>query len=126
LALMLLAIAVLPLGVPHWWERNRNKLLVAAALGAPVLLMYLVRQPQVVVHTAADYASFVVLLAGLYVISGGIRFQGDLVATPIVNAAFLGFGALLASFIGTTGASMLLIRPVLMTNRERTRVRHTV
>jgi Na+/H+ antiporter NhaD/arsenite permease-like protein len=123
---MLLAIAILPLAVPHWWESNRNKLVVAAVLGAPVLLMYLVREPAALVHTGQDYVSFLVLLAGLYVISGGILLRGDLEATPLVNGAFLALGALIASFVGTTGASMLLIRPLLQTNRERTRVTHTV
>jgi Na+/H+ antiporter NhaD/arsenite permease-like protein len=123
---MLLAIAILPLRVPHWWEPNRNKLVVALVLGAPILVMYLVRDPAALVHTAQDYVSFLVLLTGLYVISGGILLRGDLEATPLVNTAFLAIGALIASFVGTTGASMLLIRPLLQTNRERTRVRHTV
>ncbi len=70
--------------------------------------------------------SFIVLLGGLFVISGGILLEGDLEATPRTNAAFLGAGALLASFVGTTGASMLLIRPLLQTNRERKHVAHTV
>jgi Na+/H+ antiporter NhaD/arsenite permease-like protein len=78
------------------------------------------------VHTAEEYVSFIVLLAGLYVIAGGIRLTGDLEATPLTNTAFLATGAVLASFLGTTGASMLMIRPLLQTNRERTRVRHTV
>jgi Na+/H+ antiporter NhaD/arsenite permease-like protein len=123
---MLLAIAILPLRVPHWWEPNRNKLLVALVLGAPILVMYLVRDPGALVHTAHDYVSFIVLLAGLYVISGGILLRGDLEATPLVNTGFLAVGAAMASFVGTTGASMLLIRPLLQTNRERTHVRHTV
>jgi len=70
--------------------------------------------------------SFIVLLGGLFVISGGIFMEGDLEATPGTNAAFLGLGALIASFIGTTGASMLLVRPLLQTNRERKHVAHTV
>jgi Na+/H+ antiporter NhaD/arsenite permease-like protein len=123
---MLLAIALFPLWLPHWWESNRNKLLVSALLGTPVLLLYLVRQPGALTHTAADYVSFIALLAGLYVIAGGVRLRGDLEATPLVNTAFLATGTVLASFIGTTGASMLLIRPLLQTNRERRRVRHTV
>ena len=77
-------------------------------------------------HTAEDYVSFIILLASLYVISGGVLLRGDLEATPMTNTAFLAVGTALASFIGTTGASMLLIRPLLQTNRERTRVRHTV
>jgi len=123
---MLLAIAVCPLRVPHWWESNRNKLIVALALGAPILALYLVRDPRALVHMAAEYVSFIVLLAGLYVVSGGILLRGDLVATPLTNAGFLAAGSLLASFVGTTGASMLLIRPLLQTNSERRHVRHTV
>jgi Na+/H+ antiporter NhaD/arsenite permease-like protein len=123
---MLLAIAVLPLWTPHWWEPNRNKLVVAAALGLPVLVLYLARRPSALVHMGEDYVSFIVLLAGLFVISGGVMLRGDLIATPLVNSIFLAVGAVLASAVGTTGASMLLIRPLLQTNRERTRRQHTV
>src|SRR5215470_13780809 len=123
---MLLAIAVGPLAVPRWWEANRHKLVVSVALGVPVAGFYLVRQPSALTGTAEEYVSFIVLLTGLYAISGGILLQGDLEATPLTNTAFLGLGAALASFIGTTGASLLLIRPLLQTNRERQRVKHTV
>jgi Na+/H+ antiporter NhaD/arsenite permease-like protein len=123
---MLLAIAVCPLWIPHWWEPNRHKLLVGAALGLPVLALYLAREPLALVRMGEEYVSFMVLLAGLYVIAGGIRLTGDLEATPLTNTTFLAAGSVLASFLGTTGASMLLIRPVLQTNQERTRVRHTV
>ena len=123
---MLLAIAILPLAAPHFWESNLRKLAVAAVLAAPVLLLYLRARPESLVETGADYVSFIVLLGGLFVISGGIFMEGDLEATPRTNAAFLGLGALLASFVGTTGASMLLIRPLLQTNRERKHVAHTV
>ncbi len=125
-AAMLLAIAVCPLRAPGWWESHRNKLLVSAGLGAPILLLYLVREPTALVHMAQDYVSFIILLGGLYVISGGVLLRGDLVATPLTNTAFLALGAVLASFVGTTGASMLLVRPLLQTNRERRRVKHTV
>jgi Na+/H+ antiporter NhaD/arsenite permease-like protein len=123
---MVLAIAVLPLWVPRWWESNRNKLVVAGALGLPVVGLYVLRQPHVLLETAQEYASFMLLLTALYVIAGGIRLSGDLEATPLVNTTFLATGSLLASFLGTTGASMLLIRPVLETNRQRTRATHTV
>jgi len=123
---MLLAIAFLPLALPQWWEPNRNKLVVSAGLGLPVLVLYLAREPRALLHSAGDYVSFIVLLTGLYVIAGGILLRGDLEATPAVNSAFLGGGALLASLIGTTGASMLVIRALLQTNRERARVTHTV
>jgi Na+/H+ antiporter NhaD/arsenite permease-like protein len=123
---MLLAIAICPLWVPHWWESNRNKALVSLALGLPVLALYLARGPRALVGMGEEYVSFIILLAGLYVISGGILLRGDLEATPVTNTAFLAIGALLASFIGTTGASMLLIRPLLQTNSERRYVKHTV
>jgi Na+/H+ antiporter NhaD/arsenite permease-like protein len=125
-AAMLLAIALFPLWLPHWWESNRSKLAVAALLGAPVLVLYLIREPAALAHAAGDYVSFIILLAGLYAIAGGVLLTGDLEATPFVNTAFLAAGTLLASLVGTTGASMLLIRPLLQTNRERARVTHTV
>ncbi|MGH7331244.1 MAG: sodium:proton antiporter [Candidatus Rokuibacteriota bacterium] len=124
--LMLLGIAVFPLWLPHWWESNRNKLLVACALGLPILGLYLRRRPGALVAMGEEYVSFIILLAGLYVISGGVLLRGDLIATPLTNAGFLAVGSVLASFVGTTGASMLLIRPLLQTNQERTRVKHTV
>jgi Na+/H+ antiporter NhaD/arsenite permease-like protein len=123
---LLLTIAILPLAAPHFWESNLRKLLVAGALALPVLAFYAQVRPQALAHAASDYVSFIVLLGGLFVISGGILLEGDLHATTRTNALLLGAGALFASFIGTTGASMLLIRPLLQTNRERKRVAHTV
>ena len=123
---MLLAIAVFPLWIPRWWHPNRNKLAVSVLLGLPILALYAVRQPGALVSMAEEYVSFIVLLAGLFVISGGVVLRGDLQATPLNNVAFLALGSVLASFVGTTGASMLLIRPLLQTNRERTHVRHTI
>jgi len=123
---LLLSIAVFPLAWPRFWESNLRKLAVAAVLAAPVLALYARARPEVLVHAAESYVSFIVLLGGLFVISGGILLEGDLEATPRTNAAFLGLGAVLASFVGTTGASMLLIRPLLQTNRERKHVTHTV
>ena len=73
--LMLLAIAIFPLTLPHWWEPNRNKLLISGLLGLPVLLLYLGRRPHALLETAEEYVSFILLLAGLYVISGGIRLH---------------------------------------------------
>ena len=122
---LLLAIAVLPLAAPRFWAGNLRKLAVAALFALPVLLLYLRRQPAALLHTAGEYVSFVVLLGGLFVISGGVFLHGDLQATPRTNALFLAAGALLASLIGTTGASMLLVRPLVQTNRERRHVAHT-
>jgi len=123
---LLLAIAILPLAAPHFWDSNLRKLAVAGALALPVLSLYAQVRPGALGHAASDYVSFIVLLGGLFVISGGILLEGDLQATTRTNAFLLGAGALFASFIGTTGASMLLIRPLLQTNRERKRVAHTV
>ena len=123
---MLLAIAICPLWAPRWWESNRNKMVVSAALGLPILVLYMIHRPGALGAMAEEYVSFIVLLAGLYVIAGGILLRGNLQATPLTNTAFLALGSVLASLVGTTGASMLLIRPLLQTNRERTHVRHTV
>jgi len=123
---LLLAIAVLPLAAPHFWGSNATKLGLSVLLGLPVLALYVERHPESILHVAEDYVSFIVLLGSLFVIAGGVMLEGDLPALPRVNTAFLAGGALLASFIGTTGASMLLVRPLLQTNRERRHVRHTV
>jgi len=125
--LLLLAIAVLPLAVPHWWESHRNKGWVALLPGAAAAAWVVPNLgSHVLLHTGLEYVSFIVLLGSLFVISGGVFLQGDLRATPAVNSAFLALGGILASFVGTTGASMLLIRPVLKTNSERRHVAHTV
>ena len=127
-------IAVLPLirATEHWWHSNLNKFGVSMVIGGLTLVYYTVAQgvesiPQVLDHAVlGEYTPFIVLLFSLYVISGGISLKGDLAAHPITNTTFLAIGALIASFIGTTGASMLLIRPLLQTNRERKHVTHTV
>jgi len=123
---MLLAIAVFPLWIPRWWHSNGNKAVVSLVLALPIVALYAARRPAALVSMAEDYVSFIILLAGLFVISGGIMLRGDLRATPAINTAFLALGSVLASVVGTTGASMVLIRPILQTNRERTRVRHTI
>jgi Na+/H+ antiporter NhaD/arsenite permease-like protein len=125
-ALMLLSIAVLPLWAPAFWASNARKLAVSALLGLPVLFLYAWREPAALLHTGADYLSFIILLGSLFVISGGVLVTGDIEARPSVNTAFLAIGAVLASLIGTTGASVLLIRPLLSTNAERRHVVHTV
>ncbi|MCS7311418.1 MAG: sodium:proton antiporter [Acidobacteria bacterium] len=127
--LMLGAIAVLPLAFPHWWESNRNKAWISLALGLPTLAYLLSFVPEglaLVFHTAVDYVAFVTLLTALYVISGGIYIRGTLAGTPLTNTALLGIGAVAASFIGTTGASMILIRPLLRANHRRRHKLHTV
>ncbi len=125
--LILAAIAVCPLWMPHWWEKNRNKLLVSTVLGIPVAA-YLLWQGQfhALFDSSIEYLQFLTLLGTLYYVTGGIVIRGDIRATPAVNTGFLALGSALASLIGTTGASMLLIRPLLHTNAERKHVSHTV
>ncbi|HTU25825.1 MAG TPA: sodium:proton antiporter [Pirellulales bacterium] len=136
-SLLLGAIAVLPLmeGAAHWWERNLNKFYVAANLALITLLYLAFLHPsgglgfatQTLFHTVInEYIPFIILLFSLYTIAGGIRIAGDLPAHPKTNLAFMAAGAVLASFIGTTGAAMLLVRPLLETNRERKHVAHTM
>jgi Na+/H+ antiporter NhaD/arsenite permease-like protein len=121
---LLLSIALLPLRAPRFWDRHRSQAFVAAFWSAPVAVFTLLRAPHELLHSVRDYASFVILLAALFVVSGGIVLRGDIRATPLVNTAFLLAGAVLSNFIGTTGASMLLIRPLLQTNSERRRTNH--
>ena len=126
---MLLCIAILPLTrFGHWWHKNSNKLLLGLILAAYPLLHVTVIQPNThaLFETVHEYFSFIVLLGTLFFVSGGVYMSGDLKATPTTNLAFLAFGTLIASFIGTTGASMLLIRPVLRTNHERQHKVHVV
>src|SRR5205814_2837624 len=78
---MLLAIALLPLAVPRFWESNARKLVVSALLGLPVLVLYARYDPSALVHTGHDYVSFIVLLGSLFVVSGGILVTGDLEAS---------------------------------------------
>ena len=120
---LLLSIALLPLRAPHFWESHKNKALVAALWSLPIAVFFLFRAPHELVLSMKDYASFLLLLTALFIISGGIVLKGDLKATPEVNTLFLLIGAVLANFVGTTGASMLLIRPLLQTNSER---KHTI
>ncbi|HET6923508.1 MAG TPA: sodium:proton antiporter [Anaeromyxobacteraceae bacterium] len=125
-ALMLLCIAVLPFLAPHLWEHNRNKTILSAILGAPVVAWMLTLDPAAVGRTAHEYAAFIILLGSLFVIAGGIVLRGTLSGTPGLNAIFIGVGGVLASLIGTTGASMLLIRPLLRANSVRKHVAHVV
>jgi Na+/H+ antiporter NhaD/arsenite permease-like protein len=129
--LLLLCIALLPLAARRFWDSNRNKALVAGLLAAPVAALLLVLGPstnhattQALVHELGQYVSFIILLASLYTISGGIVLRGNLQARPLTNTAFLAAGAVLANVIGTTGASMLLIRPLLQLNQERRNTSH--
>lgn len=128
-SLLLLSIAVFPLANPHWWEHNSNKGIIAGVLGVPVaayLASFGGSGIHAMEHAAKEYVSFLLLLGSLFAISGGIYVRGAFRGTPVVNTIFLALGGAVASLIGTTGASMVLIRPLLRANRGRSRVAHVV
>lgn len=122
--LFLLCIAFLPMQFSHFWEHHLNKTIISLLFALPVFFYYIIKSPQELSHSLIDYFSFITLLASLFIISGGILLSGDIKATPITNLLFLFFGTVLANFIGTTGASMLLIRPLLSTNSQRKHTTH--
>ncbi len=154
--ILLLCIAVLPLlpQTEHFWESNLNRFYVAAGLGIFTLTYFLLWHNAAVeshwpAHSVVEpvpgatlqwglawtvfanailheYVPFIVLLFSLFTISGGIRIEGNLAAHPLTNSAFIATGGVLASFVGTTGAAMLLIRPLIDTNKERHYKVHTV
>lgn len=123
-AVMLLGIAVLPLAVPHFWESNRNRGIFTAVVATPMAVYLAFVHVEGLLHSSLEYVSFLALLGSLYVIAGGIHISGDLEATPRTNLVILALGAVLANLIGTTGASMLLIRTILRTNSQRKNVAH--
>jgi len=128
--LMLLSIAIIPLARPHWWESNLHKGYVSLVLGGFVLVYLLTVAPkgaEVRLYvTLLDYVAFIALLGSLFVVSGGIYLKGALAGTPAVNVLFLLVGSVLASFMGTTGASILLVRPMVRANTWRKSQAHVV
>jgi Na+/H+ antiporter NhaD/arsenite permease-like protein len=127
---ILLSIALMPLLTPHFWHHHYGKvsavwalaflLPFAAVFGAGVAGVNLVHA------LLAEYIPFIILLTALFTVSGGIFIRGNLHGSPGLNTAILGIGAVLASFMGTTGASMLLIRPLIRANDNRKHVAHVV
>lgn len=124
--ILLLMIATGPLFYKHFWEHHYPK--VAIVLGLITVVYYIVflKDTQSLVHTLAEYLSFIALLSSLFVASGGILIKVDRKATPLLNVVVLLFGAVLSNFIGTTGASMLLIRPFIKINKDRIKPYHII
>jgi len=123
---LLLCIAVLPVAAGHFWHNDRNKAVVVCLLSVPVVLYMGYLQLTTGEHTLyplahelCGYASFIIMLGSLYTVAGGVVVRGDFRATPLTNAVILGLGALVSNLIGTTGASVLLIRPFLRINAWR-------
>ncbi len=127
---MLLSIAIFPLVKPEWWEKNM--LWVALAWSAVFVIPFAVAYGpgealfRVLESVILDYIPFIVLLLGLFVVAGGIALKGTLVGTTKVNAILLLIGTVLASWIGTTGAAMLLIRPLIRANAWREKKVHVI
>ncbi len=124
--ILLLMIATGPLFYKHFWERNYPK--VSIVLGSVVVIYYLavLNNHHSLLHTLTEYISFIALLSSLFVASGGILIKVDRESTPMANVIFLLVGAVISNIIGTTGASMLLIRPYIKMNRERLRPYHII
>lgn len=128
--LLLLLIATMPLtpaALKHWWERNYA--FVAIGLGAGVAGYYLAKLPgggAHVTHTLHEYFSFIALIGSLFVVAGGIHIKVKGESTPVANVVFLAVGAVVANLIGTTGASMVLIRPWIRMNKIRISPFHVV
>jgi Na+/H+ antiporter NhaD/arsenite permease-like protein len=127
---MLLSIALMPLLLPQFWHHHFGKVTAGWALAflLPFALVYGLGAAGVnLVHALlAEYLPFVILLTALYTVAGGIYVRGNLRGSPGLNTAILAIGAVLASFMGTTGASMLLIRPLLRANDNRRHQAHVV
>lgn len=125
-AVLLGTIALAPLIAGKWWLKHYPK--VALALGAITLCYYLfgLNAYTRVLHVAHEYVSFIALIGSLFVVSGGIHINVKGEATPLANVLFLLFGAIIANFLGTTGASMLLIRPWIRMNKYRITAHHIV
>jgi Na+/H+ antiporter NhaD/arsenite permease-like protein len=124
---MLLSIALFPLLAPSFWHHHFKKVAVAWAFifFGPFFLQYgVLAAIRLLEVLLVDYVPFLILLWGLYTVSGGIYLKATLVATPALNASFLVSGLVLASLMGTTGASMLLIRPLLRANHWRKHKAH--
>ncbi len=127
---ILLCIAILPLIAGHWWEHNKNRAIISALFAVPtagfMLIHYGGDGATVLGHHLHEYVSFICLLGSLFIITGGIYVRGSLAGTPLVNTGILAIGATIASIIGTTGASVLLIRPLLRANAPRQKKVHIV
>lgn len=126
---ILLSIALMPLAAPRFWHRHFPEVAAFWALVFAVPFVYFFRE--VAVHEIAhiiviDYIPFILLLWALFTVAGGIYIKGTLRGTPAVNTIILLIGTALASVIGTTGASMLLIRPILRSNAWRVHKTHTI
>ncbi|MCP4457150.1 MAG: sodium:proton antiporter [Cytophagales bacterium] len=125
-AILLLMIATGPLFYEHFWHKNYPKVAVGLTAFIVVYYLFFLHNQHSPVHALAEYVQFIALLTGLYVASGGIMIIVDKDASPLTNIIILALGAVIANVIGTTGASMLLIRPFIRLNRNRIKAYHII
>ncbi len=125
-ALLLLMIATGPLFYHHFWEHHYPKIAIILGLFTSAYYYFVLNDYHSLLHTTAEYLSFIALLASLFVASGGILIRVDKKATPLLNGILLFIGAVIANVIGTTGASMLLIRPFIKINKGRVKAYHII
>ncbi len=123
---LLLLIAIAPLFFQHFWEHNYHRVAIILGLITAVYYAVFLKDFTSLRHTLVEYLSFIALLGSLFVASGGILIKVDKKATPVVNTLFLLFGAVISNVIGTTGASMLLIRPFMRMNKGRIKPYHII
>ena len=125
---ILLCIALFPLVKPTWWEEHQAPVVLAWSLAfiVPFVIGFGAHHTAEVVLECIinDYLTFIVLLFGLFCVAGNITLEGDLAGSPRINVGLLLFGTLLSSWVGTTGASMLMVRPIIKMNSWRKRKRH--
>ncbi len=122
---LVLSMAFMPMLWPHAWEKRWLQALIVGLCASPVVCFFLTHGHAARVgHAGSEYLAFIATLGALFVTAGGIYANGDLEATPRTNVVFLLLGSALASIIGTTGASMLMIRPLLRTNAQREHTAH--
>jgi Na+/H+ antiporter NhaD/arsenite permease-like protein len=125
-AVLLLSIALMPLLAGHFWEHHYPKIAIGLGALTGCYYFFVRHDTHALLHAGHEYVSFMALVGSLFVISGGINIRVKGEATPAVNTMFLAIGAVLANIIGTTGASMLLIRPWIKMNRYRITSMHVV
>ncbi|MCK5281094.1 MAG: sodium:proton antiporter, partial [Cyclobacteriaceae bacterium] len=124
--LLLLMIATGPLFYEHFWHHHYPKIAVALAVMVVLYYLFVLHNTHGPIHATFEYVQFIALLTGLFVASGGIMINVDKKGTPGVNSAILLIGAVIANIIGTTGASMLLIRPFIRVNKGRIKPYHII
>ena len=124
--LLLLAIAVMPFVNKHWWDHNYAYVAIGLGLVTAFYYMFVLQNPSRMMHTGIEYFSFIVLIGSLFVVAGGIHIRIKGKSKPLSNVFLLAIGAIVSNIVGTTGASMIMIRPYIRVNRYRIKPYHIV